>query len=77
MEELAKTYDGAKSKPTDPAAAEAAATPWQDAARKFRLPYWDWAAKDEKGKMAVPSIIVDEFVEVRKLSRAWHGMAWQ
>jgi hypothetical protein len=70
VEELAKIYDDAKPTPSDPAAAEAAATPWQDAAKRFRLPYWDWAAKDEDGTLAVPSIIVDEFFAIRKLSMA-------
>lgn len=38
---------------------------WRDAASEFRLPYWDWAKRQEDtGKCALPHIFAMEEVEI-------------
>ena len=36
---------------------------WRDAAYQWRLPYWDWASKNDS---KIPSIFVDKTIQVRE-----------
>lgn len=37
---------------------------WTDAAKQWRLPYWDWALKDSQGNFALPAALTVEKVKI-------------